>query len=90
MNDRTKFSFRLTEHCRFHSAVQIFESLHQLSPPYLHSIFQFSKDVTGQVSHRLFVPKVFINYGKELLLLRDHLVKQLIIQCYWGCNIAFV
>ena len=36
----------------------------QISPPYLHNIFQFSKDITGHVSHninRLFVPRVFTN-----------------------------
>ena len=64
----SKFSFTLTERRRFHTAVQIFKSLHRLSPPYLHDIFQFSKDITGHVSrniNRLFVPRVFTNYGKR-------------------------
>ena len=65
---RSKFSFTLTERRRFHTAVQIFKSSHKLSPPYLHNIFQFSKDVTGRISrnvNRLFVPRVFTNYGKR-------------------------
>jgi len=65
---RSKFSFTLTERRRFHTALQIFKSLYQISPPYLHNIFQFSKDMTGHVSHninRLFVPRVFTNFGKR-------------------------
>ena len=49
----SKFSFTLTGHRRFHTAVQIFKSLHKLSPPYLRNIFQFFKDVTGRVSHNV-------------------------------------
>ena len=67
----SKFQFTLTERRRFHTAIQIFKSLHRISPPYLHDIFQFSKDVTGHLSrnvNRLFVPRVFINYA--LLKLR--------------------
>ena len=64
----SKFQFTLTERRRFHTAIQIFKSLHRISPPYLHDIFQFLKDVTGHLSrkvNRLFVPTVFINYGKR-------------------------
>ncbi|MCY3928860.1 MAG: reverse transcriptase domain-containing protein [Acidobacteria bacterium] len=64
----SKFSFTLTERRRFHTALQIFKSLYQISPPYLHNIFQFSKDMTGHVSrniNRLFVPRVFTNFGKR-------------------------
>ena len=42
-----------SERRRFHTAVQIFKSLHRLSPLYLCNIFQFSKDVTGHVSHNI-------------------------------------
>ena len=68
----SKFQFTLTERRRFHTAIQIFKSLHRISPPYLHDIFQFSKDVTGHLSrnvNRLFVPRVFINYGKRTFFL---------------------
>ena len=64
----SKFSYTLTERRRFHTVVQIFKSLNRLSPPYLHNIFQFSKDITGHVSrniNRLFVPRVFTNYDKR-------------------------
>ena len=50
---RSKFPFTLTERRRFHTAIQIFKSLHQISPPYLHNIFQFSKDITGHVSRNI-------------------------------------
>ena len=65
VNNRSRFSFTLIEQRRFHTAVQIFKSIHQISPPYLHKIFQFSRDVTGHVSHnfnRLFVPRVSTNF----------------------------
>ena len=35
----SKVPFTLTERRRFHMAIQIFKSLRQLSPPYLHDIF---------------------------------------------------
>ena len=39
------------------------------SPPYLHDIFHYSKDITGYVSgniyiYRLFVPRVNNNFAK--------------------------
>jgi len=64
----SKFPLTLTERRWFHKAVQIFKSLCRISPPYLHGIFQFSTDVTDHLSHnihRLFVPRVFTNYGKR-------------------------
>ena len=73
LTHRSKFPFTLTERRRFHTAVQIYKSLHQLSPPYLHNIFQFSKDITGHISrnvNRLFVPRVLTNYGKRSFFYR--------------------
>ena len=69
----SRFSFTLIERRRFHTAVQIFKSIHQISPPYLHKIFQFSRDVTGHVSrnfNRLFVPRVSTNFGKRSFFYR--------------------
>ena len=65
---RSRFSFTLIERRRFYTAVQIFKSIHQISPPYFHKLFQFSRDVTGHVSrnfNRLFVPRVSTNFGKR-------------------------
>jgi len=65
---RSKFFYSLTERRRFHTAVQIFKSIHQSSPSYLHNIFHYSKDITGHVSrniNRLFVPRVTNNFGKR-------------------------
>ena len=62
-----KFPFTLIERRWFHTAIQIFKSLHWISP-YLHDIFKFSKDATGHfgcVVNHLFVPRVFTNYGKR-------------------------
>ena len=81
----SKFPFTLTESRRFHTAIQIFKSLCQLSPPYLHDIFKFSVDITGHASHninQLFVPRVFTKYGKKFLLSRGHLMEQFIFVCY--------
>ena len=57
-----RLSFTLTEQRRYHTALQVFRSLRQIPPPYLHHIFprifQFSKDLTGRVGrniNRLFV-----------------------------------
>ena len=47
---RSKFSYSLIERRRFHTSIQIFKSIHQSSPSYLHNIFHFSKDITGHVS----------------------------------------
>ena len=74
---RSRFSLTLTERRRFHTAIQIFRSLHRLSPPYLHNIFQLSKDITGHVSrniNRVFVPRVFTNYGKRSFFYRGALL----------------
>ena len=71
---RSRFSSTLTERRRFHTAVQIFKSIHQISPPYLHKIFQFSRDVTGHISrnfNRLFVPRVSTNFGKRSFFIKE-------------------
>ena len=65
---RFNFSFSMTERRRFHTAVQIFKSLHQSSPSYLHNIFHYSKDITGHVGrniNRLFVPRIRNNFGRR-------------------------
>ena len=65
-----RFYFTLTELHRFSTAMQNFKSLHQISPPYLHKNFQFSRDMTGHVNRNfkhLFVPRVFTNFGETIL-----------------------
>ena len=46
-------SYTLTERRRYHTALQVFRSLRQISPPYLHHIFQFSKDLTGCIGRNI-------------------------------------
>ena len=55
------------------TAVQVFKILNKISPPYLHGIFSYVVDVTGRSGrnlHRLFVPSVRTNYGKQSLAYR--------------------
>jgi len=69
----SKFSFTLTERCRYDTALQVFKSLHQIYPPYLHNIFQFSKDLTGHVSlnvNHLFILRVLSNFGQRSFFYR--------------------
>ena len=58
----------LTERRRYHTAIQVYKSIRKSSPSYLQGIFEYSKDVTGHVGrniNRIFVPRVFNNYGKR-------------------------
>ena len=69
---RSKFSYSLIERRRFHTSIQIFKSIHQSSPSYLHNIFHFSMDITGHVSrniNRHFVPGVSNNFGKQSFII---------------------
>jgi len=64
----SKLSFTLIEHRRYHTAIQVFRSVHNYSPPYLLNIFHYSKDVTaycGRNINHLFVTRVFNNFGKR-------------------------
>ena len=68
----SKINPTLTERRRFHTAVQVFRSLHRQCP-YLRNMFQYSKDVTGHLSHNinhLFVPRVSTNFRKRSLFYR--------------------
>ena len=61
----------LFERCKFHTILQTYKILHQLTPTYLHNIF--AVNVTGRVSrnsHCLFVPQLRTNYGKCSLYYR--------------------
>ena len=82
----SKFPFTLTERHRFHTAIQIFKSLRQLFP-YLHDIFKFSFDITGHASrniNRLFVPRVFTNYGKKSFFYRGAILWNNLSLCATG------
>ena len=72
-SDNFNFRSSLTERRTFHTAVQVFKILNKISPPYLHGIFSYAVDVTGRSGrnlHRLFVPSVRTNYGKQSLAYR--------------------
>ena len=60
----------LTECRRFHTAIVVYRTLHQLSPDYLRNIFRYTIAVTshtGRNIHRPFVPRVRTTYGKTSL-----------------------
>ena len=71
---RPKFSFTLMERRRFHTAIQIFRSIHQKSPSYLATSVTFFKGYKsghiGRNVNRLFVPRVLTNYGKRSFFYR--------------------
>jgi len=72
-DDASISSQSLVERRKFHTILQTYKILHQFTPAYLHSIFEYAVDVTGRVSrnlHRLFVPRVRTNYGKRSLYYR--------------------
>jgi len=57
----------------YHTALQVFKIVNNISPSYLHNTFSFAVDVTGcfgRNQHRLFVPRVRTDYGKRLLAYR--------------------
>ena len=53
---------------RFHVAILAFKILHDLCPPYLHSVLKFTSDVTHRVSkniYRVFVPHVRTSFARN-------------------------
>jgi len=58
----------LAKRRRFHTAIIVYKILHQLSPGYLRATSNYVTTVTSHVGrniHRLFVPRVRTNYGKN-------------------------
>ena len=58
----------LAERRRFHTAILVYRTLHQLSPAYLRETFKYTTTVishVGRNSHRLFVQRVRTSYGKN-------------------------
>ena len=70
----------LAERRTFHTAVQVFKILHNVSPTYMRGLFSYATDVTGHTgrnSHRLYVPRIRTNYGKRSLRYQGTLI--------WNC-----
>jgi len=65
----------------YHTALQVFKILHNISPTYLQGgLFSYAIDVTGHVGrnpHRLYVPAERTNYGKRSLKYRGTMI--------WNC-----
>jgi len=54
----------------YHTALQGFKIVNNISPSYLHNTFSFAVNISGRFGrnqHRLFVPRVKTNYGKRSL-----------------------
>ena len=76
-SDTFNLQFSLTKRCTFHIAVQVYKIVNKISPPYLHECFSFAVDVTGHPGrnvHRLFIPRVKTNYGKQSLAYRGAVI----------------
>ena len=67
----------LAERRKFHTAMQVFKVLHNISPAYLRGLFSYTTDDTGYTGrnpHRLYVPGVRTNYGKRSLKYQGTLI----------------
>ena len=67
----------LVERRTFHTAVQVFKILRNVSPTYMQGLFSYATDVTGRSGrnpHRLYVPRIRTNYGKRSLRYRGTLI----------------
>ena len=67
-NDIDFVKVTLTEHCHFHTIVQVYKILNHLVPAFLWDTFVLTKDITGFVgrnSHRLFIPRMWTTYGQR-------------------------
>jgi len=66
-------SITLTELRLYHAAIQVYRTLHKLSPPYLHDSFHCAVDITSRAArnaHRLFVPRVRTTMAKNSFYFR--------------------
>ena len=64
-------SITLTEQRRYHAVIQVYRTLHKLSPPYLHDSFHYAVDITSHAArnaHRFFPPKVSHHSKKTVFI----------------------
>ena len=74
-SDTLNLRLSLTERRTFHITVQVYKIVKKIS--HLHDTFSFAVDITGHSGrnvHRLFVPRVKTNYGKQLLTYRGTVI----------------
>ena len=61
-------SIALTERQCYLTAIQVFRTLHKISPSYVHNTFYYTVDITSRVAcnaHHLFVPRVRTTLAKN-------------------------
>ena len=58
----------LAEWRHYHTVIQVYRSLHKISPSYLHNTFYYAVEITDRDArneHRLFVPRVRTSLAKN-------------------------
>ena len=63
----------LAERRRYHTAIQVYRSVHKISPSYLHNTFHYAAEITGRDAHnkhRLFIPRVRTSLAKNSFYFR--------------------
>ena len=84
--------YTLAEHRRFHTAIIVYRTLHQLSPLYSTDTFKCVTTVTlhiGRNSNRLFVPRVRTSYGKNSFLLLGYANLELFKCRHIHCDFSY-
>ena len=79
----------LTERHSFHTAVQVYKIVKEISPSYLYDTFSFAMDVTGYSGsnvHRLFFPRVKTNYDKQSLTYRGTVIWNRLSSLLYGAK----
>lgn len=74
---------------RYHVAIQAFKVLHRLSPPYLLSALNYTKDITNRTSksiYRVFVPFVRTNFGKSAFYFKSTSIWNSLNSALYACN----
>ena len=77
-----------TRRC-FHVAIQAFKVLHKLSPLYLLSALNYTRDITNRTSkniHRVFVPFVRTNFGKGAFYYKSTSIWNSLNSALYACN----
>jgi len=70
---RSSMASTLAERWRYHTAIQVYRSVHKISPSYLHNTFHYAAEITGRYAHnkhRLFVPRVRTSLAKNSFYFR--------------------
>jgi len=65
---RSSMAITLAQRRCYHTAIQVYRSLHKISPSYLYNTFHYAAEITGRDAHNehcLFVPRVRTSLAKN-------------------------